>query len=273
MATAAGNVPRQTKLSIHCQVIRTGWQGQGRRSHFATRGGNLVAIFARGCGKVPPRIHRAGWRGGARPERPEWRACSASQIQARATSETGKPASNGGRAVYSGCASAVDRPGTSARWANPAMMVRVAAFMAFLAVFLAILASPGRSGRREETVRRELRWRNLRRCPLRAAAGAAVGESNESIETVPSVGFAGGATTIAPPGGACGPAARCPNGQCCSQYGWCGTTDGHCGPGCNSTYGQCTLPGASGSICASAPILQAQAAAAGGALAREPPVA
>lgn len=28
-------------------------------------------------------------------------------------------------------------------------------------------------------------------------------------------------------------------GECCSQYGWCGSTDGHCGTGCNSLFGNC----------------------------------
>ncbi|KAF2262629.1 glycoside hydrolase/deacetylase [Lojkania enalia] len=29
-------------------------------------------------------------------------------------------------------------------------------------------------------------------------------------------------------------------GNCCSQYGWCGTTSGHCGTGCQSAFGTCT---------------------------------
>lgn len=28
--------------------------------------------------------------------------------------------------------------------------------------------------------------------------------------------------------------AVCPNGLCCSQHGWCGTTDAYCGEGCQS---------------------------------------
>ncbi|MQL00612.1 hypothetical protein EI005_25740, partial [Escherichia coli] len=28
--------------------------------------------------------------------------------------------------------------------------------------------------------------------------------------------------------------AVCPNGLCCSQHGWCGTTDPYCGAGCQS---------------------------------------
>ncbi|KAK1689653.1 hypothetical protein BDP55DRAFT_691740 [Colletotrichum godetiae] len=32
----------------------------------------------------------------------------------------------------------------------------------------------------------------------------------------------------------------CPGSQCCSQYSWCGTTDAHCGTGCQSKFGKCT---------------------------------
>lgn len=32
----------------------------------------------------------------------------------------------------------------------------------------------------------------------------------------------------------------CPAGQCCSQYGWCGTTAGYCGAGCQPTFGTCS---------------------------------
>ena len=32
----------------------------------------------------------------------------------------------------------------------------------------------------------------------------------------------------------------CPNGTCCSKYGWCGTSDAHCGAGCQSEFGQCS---------------------------------
>lgn len=28
-------------------------------------------------------------------------------------------------------------------------------------------------------------------------------------------------------------------GNCCSQYGWCGTTRDHCGTGCNTVFGTC----------------------------------
>jgi hypothetical protein len=29
-------------------------------------------------------------------------------------------------------------------------------------------------------------------------------------------------------------------GNCCSQYGWCGSTTDHCGSGCNSSFGTCS---------------------------------
>jgi len=32
---------------------------------------------------------------------------------------------------------------------------------------------------------------------------------------------------------------RCPDNQCCSQYGYCGTTDAHCVAGCQAKYGLC----------------------------------
>jgi len=31
----------------------------------------------------------------------------------------------------------------------------------------------------------------------------------------------------------------CPNSKCCSQYGYCGTTEAHCGKGCKSEFGRC----------------------------------
>jgi len=39
----------------------------------------------------------------------------------------------------------------------------------------------------------------------------------------------------------CGPEdGKCPDGKCCSKYGYCGTSDKHCGTGCQSEFGQCT---------------------------------
>lgn len=32
---------------------------------------------------------------------------------------------------------------------------------------------------------------------------------------------------------------KCDDGECCSEYNWCGETDEHCGKGCQSKYGVC----------------------------------
>jgi len=38
----------------------------------------------------------------------------------------------------------------------------------------------------------------------------------------------------------CGPGyGSCSNGQCCSKYGYCGTTEDYCGSGCQAGYGNC----------------------------------
>lgn len=44
------------------------------------------------------------------------------------------------------------------------------------------------------------------------------------------------------PDGSCGAAVgyKCPGTLCCSQYGYCGDTAGHCGTGCTEGYGRCT---------------------------------
>ena len=39
---------------------------------------------------------------------------------------------------------------------------------------------------------------------------------------------------------------NCDAGDCCSQYGWCGQTDEHCGTGCQSDYGICDSKGGNG---------------------------
>jgi len=42
--------------------------------------------------------------------------------------------------------------------------------------------------------------------------------------------------------GSCGPEYNntvCPNNQCCSKYGYCGTTNAYCGSGCQSQFGRC----------------------------------
>jgi len=37
---------------------------------------------------------------------------------------------------------------------------------------------------------------------------------------------------------------KCPEGQCCSKYGWCGTSEKHCSVelGCQTEFGNCTSP-------------------------------
>ncbi|KAI8906881.1 hypothetical protein EDD86DRAFT_192827 [Gorgonomyces haynaldii] len=42
--------------------------------------------------------------------------------------------------------------------------------------------------------------------------------------------------------------------QCCSQWGWCGTTSAYCGTGCQSKYGLCTGQPAPGSSSVSTPL-------------------
>jgi len=37
----------------------------------------------------------------------------------------------------------------------------------------------------------------------------------------------------------------CPNNECCSKYGWCGTSDKYCGSGCQAEFGRCTSSGSS----------------------------
>ncbi|OUM57277.1 carbohydrate-binding module family 18 protein [Piromyces sp. E2] len=34
----------------------------------------------------------------------------------------------------------------------------------------------------------------------------------------------------------------CPEGYCCSQYGWCGKSTDHCGTSCQNDYGDCNYP-------------------------------
>ena len=50
--------------------------------------------------------------------------------------------------------------------------------------------------------------------------------------------------------GACGATANetCQGstfGNCCSQYGWCGSTSAYCGTGCQAAYGTCSVGGVS----------------------------
>lgn len=56
---------------------------------------------------------------------------------------------------------------------------------------------------------------------------------NSSSLTTSTDGSCGSGTTFMCTGTATG-------GACCSQYGYCGETTGHCGTGCQSEYGTCT---------------------------------
>ncbi|KAI8799981.1 hypothetical protein BJ742DRAFT_843320 [Cladochytrium replicatum] len=55
------------------------------------------------------------------------------------------------------------------------------------------------------------------------------------------------APTIISTNGQCGSisgkAVACPTGQCCSKYGYCGTTSEYCGSGCQSAFGSCSPSG------------------------------
>ncbi|TQN66412.1 Lectin-B [Colletotrichum shisoi] len=50
-------------------------------------------------------------------------------------------------------------------------------------------------------------------------------------------------TAVVSPDNSCGgsKAYTCPGSLCCSQYNWCGVTDAHCGAGCQSNFGRCTI--------------------------------
>jgi len=53
-------------------------------------------------------------------------------------------------------------------------------------------------------------------------------------------GSTGGSTGVSTDGTCANNGLSCPSGQCCSQYGWCGTTSDYCGAGCQSAFGTCT---------------------------------
>jgi hypothetical protein len=42
---------------------------------------------------------------------------------------------------------------------------------------------------------------------------------------------------------ACSDVEVCPQGGCCSEFGWCGTTSAYCGPGCLSQCDMRPIPG------------------------------
>lgn len=76
--------------------------------------------------------------------------------------------------------------------------------------------------------------------------GACLGDAPANWYRTSHSGNTGGSTPP-PTGGTTSPdetcggsnAYICPSGQCCSQYGWCGTTTDYCGTGCQSAFGTC----------------------------------
>jgi hypothetical protein len=83
----------------------------------------------------------------------------------------------------------------------------------------------------------------------RASSGKVVSSSSGSPSATPATsGTSSAVPTATPTGtsedGTCGPAVglSCigfPEGSCCSQYGYCGSSTDHCGTGCQSVFGTC----------------------------------
>ncbi|TQN65046.1 Chitinase 1, partial [Colletotrichum shisoi] len=80
-------------------------------------------------------------------------------------------------------------------------------------------------------------------CPtelLEAADGTDTGKSG--AVTFEAANFLAAPTNLTTsPDASCGAGTfyKCPTGNCCSQYGFCGTTEAHCSSGCQSDYGIC----------------------------------
>ncbi|KAK1638795.1 family 18 glycosyl hydrolase [Colletotrichum phormii] len=80
-------------------------------------------------------------------------------------------------------------------------------------------------------------------CPtelLEAADGTDTGMSG--AVTFETANFQAAPTNLTTsPDASCGAGTfyKCPTGNCCSQYGFCGDTAAHCGNGCQSDYGIC----------------------------------
>ncbi|KAK2052915.1 polysaccharide deacetylase [Colletotrichum caudatum] len=79
--------------------------------------------------------------------------------------------------------------------------------------------------------------------PLFGVCGA-VGPvaSGSATSSAPVATPTGGATGGVSPDGSCGgeKAYTCPGTTCCSEYGYCGDTTGHCGTGCQPLFGTCS---------------------------------
>ncbi|KXS12965.1 hypothetical protein M427DRAFT_387679 [Gonapodya prolifera JEL478] len=72
--------------------------------------------------------------------------------------------------------------------------------------------------------------------------------STPAAQSAQTGGNGGGATST---NGMCGGGngnTKCPSGQCCSQYGYCGNGNAYCGTGCQSGFGTCGGAAAQGAV-------------------------
>jgi len=71
-----------------------------------------------------------------------------------------------------------------------------------------------------------------------AAAGAAESSETSKVASTSSVGSISPRPQCANSGAICSAGILCCNSGCCSKWGYCGTTEDHCGSGCQS--GSCS---------------------------------
>ena len=77
-------------------------------------------------------------------------------------------------------------------------------------------------------------------CSAYGYCGSTDGHCGEGCQ--PAHGTCGGSGLPPSVDGSCGNGVTCLGaefGDCCSAYGWCGSTDGHCGEGCQAAFGTC----------------------------------
>ncbi|KXS19316.1 carbohydrate-binding module family 18 protein [Gonapodya prolifera JEL478] len=67
------------------------------------------------------------------------------------------------------------------------------------------------------------------------------GQSFTGMTTTPATGTGAIGQLRVATDAKCGPGTNqmCPQGNCCSKWGWCGTTEAHCSTGCQPMYGMC----------------------------------
>ncbi|KAI9155913.1 hypothetical protein H9P43_009023 [Blastocladiella emersonii ATCC 22665] len=73
-----------------------------------------------------------------------------------------------------------------------------------------------------------------------ATGGSSTGTTTSAVPT--STGTPGGRCVLSSSTLQCSALNVCPGGQCCSQYGWCGTTSAYCGTGCSSQCDKVAIP-------------------------------